>query len=294
MTIDITMPFYGDPALFHDAVRSVLEQSDQRWRLIVVDDRYPELGPGEWVRSLGDDRISYVRNEENLGVSGNFRRCVELAGSDFVTIMGCDDLLLPRYVERMHELVDAYPDVSYVQPGVRVVDGDGQPTRPLPDRVKAWYAPKISSTTELRGEPLATSLARGNWTYFPSICWRRTTLVDHGFDPELDVALDLDLQFRIVDDAGTVVADTEDTFVYRRHGGSVSAWSANDGSRFEEERAVLEAAAERARIRGWKRTARAAHRRVSSRLSALSRLPDAVRARDGAGARSLLRHALLR
>jgi glycosyltransferase involved in cell wall biosynthesis len=294
MTVDIMMPFYGDPELFRLAVESVLGQSDPDWRLVVIDDRYPDRGPGEWLRSLPDARIRYIRNEENLGVSGNFGRSIELAEAEFVTIMGCDDLLLPRYVARMHELIRGNRDAAYIQPGVVVIDDDGRPSLPLPDRVKRHYAPRLPGVARLQGEPLATGLARGNWTYFPSICWRRQVLETHGFDPQLDVALDLDLQFRIVDAGGVVVVDHEETFAYRRHRGSVSAWKANDGSRFREERAVLDAAAGRARVRGWRRTERSARTRFSSRLSALSRLPDAVSAGDRAGVRSLLRHAFLR
>lgn len=293
MTVDIMMPFYGDPGLFRLAVESVRGQSDPDWRLVVIDDRYPDERPGEWLRSLADPRIHYTRNKQNLGVSGNFGRSIELAQADFVTIMGCDDLLLPRYVARMHELIRENGDAAYIQPGVLVIDDEGSPFLPLPDRVKRHYAPRVSSTARLEGETLATGLARGNWTYFPSICWRRQVLSAHGFDPELDVALDLDLQFRIVDAGGVVVVDAEQTFAYRRHSGSVSAWKANDGSRFLEERRVLDAAARRARDRGWNRTVRAASRRLSSRLSALSRLPDAVAARDAEGVRSLLRHAFL-
>ena len=137
-----------------------------------------------------------------------------------MTIMGCDDLLLPGYVERMHRLAREHPAAAYIQPGVRVVDGDGVPSSPLPDRVKRHYAPRITGPTALEGEPLATGLARGNWTYFPSICWRRNVLDEFGFDESLDVALDLDLQLRIVDGGGIVVVDDEVTFVYRRHGGA--------------------------------------------------------------------------
>ena len=291
MTVEITMPFYGDPALFRLAVESVLAQTDQGWRLLIVDDQYPDPAPGEWVRSLDDPRITYTRNEANLGVSGNFRRCIELADGPFVTMMGCDDLLLPGYVERMHELFAQHPDAAYVQPGVRVIDDAGRPAMPLPDRVKLRYAPRLDGTARLTGEPLATSLVRGNWTYFPSICWRLDVLEEFGFDPALDVALDLDLQLRIVDAGGVVVVDPVETFASRRHGGSVSSWKATDGSRFDEERSVLHMAADRAVARGWRRTAGAARRRVSSRLSALVRLPDALRAGDRAGARSLLRHA---
>lgn len=293
MTVEITMPFYGDPALFRLAVQSVLDQTDDDWRLLIIDDRYPDSAPGEWAMSLGDPRITYLRNEENLGVSGNFRRCIELADAPYVTIMGCDDVLLPGYVLRMHELYRLHPDAAYVQPGVGVIDDAGHRSSPLPDRVKRHYAPRLDTILRLGGESLATGLARGNWTYFPSICWRREVLERFGFDAGLDVALDLDLQLRIVDAGGVVIADPTETFLYRRHGGSVSAWKATDGSRFAEERTVLDRAAARARARGWRSTAVTARRRVSSRLSALVRLPDAFRARDSVGIRSLLRHVLL-
>ena len=47
MTVDIFIPFWGDPELLHATVRSVLAQDDDDWRLTVVDDCYPDptVGP---------------------------------------------------------------------------------------------------------------------------------------------------------------------------------------------------------------------------------------------------------
>src|SRR4051794_2428172 len=82
VTIDIMMPFYGDPQLFRDAVASVMAQTDADWRLVVIDDVYPDTRPGEWLQSLGDPRIRYLRNETNLGVSGNFSKSVDLVENE--------------------------------------------------------------------------------------------------------------------------------------------------------------------------------------------------------------------
>lgn len=292
MPHDIMMPFYGDFALFRIAVQSVLAQTDADWRLVIIDDVYPSREPGEWASSLGDPRIEVVRNEVNLGVAGNFRRSVELARADYVTIMGCDDVMLPGYVARMRALTEQYPDATYIQPGVDVIDGSGRSVLPLADRVKRWYQPTCTSPLKLSGETLATSIMRGNWTYFPSICWRRSALLAHPFHENLEVALDLQLQLELVRDGATLVLDPEVTFRYRRHSASVSSWRADDGSRFAEEHLVLAQAATWAEARGWKRAARAGHWRLSSRLNALSRIPSAARARDASGARGLLAHAL--
>ena len=44
--LDVVMPFYGDPGLFRAAVESVLAQSDGDWRLVVIDDVYPDTARG--------------------------------------------------------------------------------------------------------------------------------------------------------------------------------------------------------------------------------------------------------
>lgn len=293
MTIDIMMPFYGDPALFKLAVTSVVEQTDTRWRLVVIDDQYPELEPGEWLTALGDSRIEYIRNPENLGVSGNFQRSVDLATHDYMVIMGCDDLMRPNYVSEMHDLISAFPDAAYFQPGVVVIDSVGATVFPLADRVKAWYRSRIahSARTKIEGEALAATLLKGNWTYFPSICWRTSSIRAHGFDPQFDVVLDLALQLNLALDGGTLVASSTVSFEYRRHAASVSSWKANDGSRFTEEAAFFDQVASRLRERGWSHAAGIASAHLSSRLNALTRVPSALRSRDVRGVQVLLRHA---
>lgn len=290
MTIEIFMPFYSEPDIFREAVRSVLAQTDPRWKLVVVDDCYPHYTPDEWLASLGDDRVSYVRNEHNLGINLTFQRCVDLATEDWLTIMGNDDRLLPSYVGRMHELVALGRGVGYIQPGVEVIDADGAVSRPLPDRVKDAYRPRIHEPTVLGGEELTRSLLRGNWTYFPSICWRRETIATRGFRPDLGVVLDLSLLLDLTADGQTMMLDTVPAFQYRRHAASVSSWTADDGSRFVEEKSVLLRAEGVARDLGWRRAARAGRWHVSSRLSALSRLPAVLRSRRLRNLGPLLRH----
>ncbi len=286
------MPFYGDPQLFRDAVESVLAQTDADWRLVVIDDVYPDTAPGEWVQSLGDARIRYIRNEKNLGVSGNFSKSVELVENEHFVLMGCDDLLERGYVAAMRAAIAQYPRGSYFQPGVTVIDERGRQALPLADRVKSWYRPTHAWPVELRGEKLAVSLLRGNWTYFPSICWRTDAVRRHGFDPDFDVVLDLALQLDIVLEGGTLVLLPEREFRYRRHAASVSSWTAQDGTRFDEERAFFLHAARELRERGWRHAARVASAHWSSRLNAGTKLLSAVKTKDRAGLTALSRHIL--
>ncbi|MDY2668870.1 glycosyltransferase, partial [Schaalia hyovaginalis] len=78
-SIDIMLPFWGEAAYLFDTVRAVLAQDSADWRLTVVDDCYPDPAVAEHFAALDDPRIVYIRNEQNLGITANYRRCLEMA-----------------------------------------------------------------------------------------------------------------------------------------------------------------------------------------------------------------------
>ena len=291
MTLDILMPFYGRFDQFKVAVESVRAQTSDDWRLTIVDDVYPDPAPGQWALSLGDSRIRYVRNTENLRPSRNYNKSVGLAESEFVVIMGCDDVMLPGYVARVAELLLTFPDAAIVQPGVSVIDENGAPSRPLADRVKRWYRLAGAGPRTVSGEKLAVSLLRANWTYFPSLVWRRDLLAG-GFRTDLDVVQDLAMLFDIASAGGILVVDDEVVFHYRRHSGSVSAVTGFDGSKFIQETTLFTEAATTSAQLGWTRAARAARSHLTSRLNALSELPGAIISNNRQARHTLTRHIL--
>lgn len=290
MTFDIMMPFYGRFDHFKAAVQSVLAQTDRSWRLVVVDDVYPDREPGRWLESLGDERITYIRNTENLRPSRNYNKCIGLMESDFAVIMGCDDIMQPNYVSRVKELIAAHPDASVIQPGVSVIDEHGDPSAPLADRVKALYRFGGHGVRVYSGERLATSLLRGNWTYFPSLVWRVEELRARLFRTDLDVVQDLAMLMQITMAGGKLVLDDVPSFNYRRHSTSVSAVTGPDGSKFRQEATLFAETATACSALGWRKAARAARVHLTSRLNALSEVPAAIRARNANGRRVLLHH----
>ena len=290
-TIDIMLPYYGDVDLLKLAVRSVVGQTDPRWRLTVFDDGTAD-GVPEWFEHLNHPQVRYERNERNLGLTGNFQKCVDRAELEFMVIMGCDDIMRPNYVATVQELLERYPEATIVQPGVEVIGADGAQTHTVVDRVKEWvYAPTFEGTLVLQGEDLAVSLLRGDWLYFPSLCWRTTEIKAVGFDPRLSVIQDLSLILHLVERGAQLVASHEVCFQYRRHAVSASSASAVTGSRFTEaEEFFLEAAA-RMEACGWHRAAKTARRHMSSRLHALTMVPAAMRQRNAAGVKVLGKYA---
>lgn len=277
-SIDVMFPYYGDVDLMKLAVKSVLAQSHKEWRLVVIDDGYPDPEPERWISELAaeDARIIYMRNETNLGANGNYRKALDLVETEYFVMMGADDIMQPNYLEVVLRDFAAYPQADVIQPGVQTIDGNGIANFALPDRVKSWYAPKPDKVRTLSGEQMATSLIRADWAYFPSLAWKTETVRRLGFRQGFDVVQDLALLLDIAAEGGTIVVDPELAFLYRRHMGSDSMVKAMNGLRFDEERRFFQWQAKRFAELGWKSPARAARNRFTSRLNALSLMGQSV------------------
>jgi glycosyltransferase involved in cell wall biosynthesis len=290
--IDVLLPFYGDPELMRLAVRSVVEQTHPNFRLVVVDDCFPDEAIPDWFEALDDDRVEYHRNEHNLGANRNYMKALHLARADHVVVMGADDLMLPTYLEVVTDTIARYPEAAVVQCGVEVIDAAGDSTRPLVDRVKSRLSLARSAPGLHGGEELLISLLRGNWTYFPSLCWRRDRVLAVGFRPDFHVVQDLGLLIDVLQQPEAAMAVTpEVVFQYRRHSGSDSAVKTLSGSRFDEERHYFNQIADELDSCGLHRAARAARAHLTSRLHAAALLPIAARERNGTALKHLLRHA---
>ena len=290
MTVDVLFPYYGDVELMKKAVLSVLNQSNKDFRLIVVDDGYPDDSIPGWFESLNDDRVSYERNEKNLGANGNYRKCLTKIENDIAVVMGADDIMLPNYLDWVIKSAEEYPQVDVFQPGVVAIDENGAFSNTLVEKMKAFYRPKGAGAKVLKGEQAAVSLLRGAWMYFPSLAWRTDKMTEINFRPEYNVVQDLTLVLDIIKAGGSLLLDDEITFLYRRHSGSDSSWSALEGTRFAEERDFFYTMSKEMADLGWNKASRVAKLHVSSRLHALTLLPKAAMKGNKVGVKNLSAH----
>lgn len=292
MTHEIFIPFWGEPELLYETIRSVQAQTVEDWRVVVIDDCYPDDSVPEYFATLGDDRIVYSRNEVNLGITENYREAIRRASSEFITILGCDDLMHPNYLEVVEHAIARVPNADVIQPGVIVIDETGREIAPLVDRVKQGIlAPRGGSgVAVLRGDRMATSLIRGDWLYWPSLTFRTETLKRIDFRDGLPIIQDLALLMDVAFDGGTLAYAPQLAFSYRRHGGSASQKTLLDGRRFRDERTYYRQAANLARAKGWRRTEITARVRLMSRLHGIAELPGVIRRGTSAGIGSTLAH----
>lgn len=262
--VDILLPFWGDVELFKLAVDSVLKQSNPNWKLLVIDDCYPSNEPREYIDKLDDSRVSYYRHDINQGITKNFNYAISQATSEYCVVFGCDDVMLPNYIERALSEIST---CDFYQPGVDVIDSNSRSYLPLVDRLKRILRPKQGVHS---GESLAASLSRGNWLYFPSILWRTKSLQRYRFDEKYTVVEDVMVEMQMIMDGGTLMLDDQVTFQYRRSAQSVSSKEkGSNGVRFKEEASAYESLSRDFAKRGWRKASLTAKMRIISRIHQL-------------------------
>lgn len=128
--VTVCIPTHNRAGYLGQAIESVLDQSFQDFSILVSDNASTDE-TADVVASYDDPRISYVRLETDVGWCENFNNCLNRVrpGAEYAVILGDDDLLRPRFLERTVGLLDRQERLAFVHTGFDVVDGEGKTVR---------------------------------------------------------------------------------------------------------------------------------------------------------------------
>lgn len=259
--VTIAIPFFSKTDLLLKAIGSVRAQTLDAWQLIVCDDAGPEPEAQAAVDALGDPRIRYLRNPENLGLAGNWNRCLALAGTELVVLLHADDEIEPDYVEKMLAFADQDPSASAYFCLATVIDRAGDEIFSFPDFYKNYLIPKPSKgVISLVGERGLGALMKGNFVFCPSILYRRSRCPDSPFRTDLRCVPDWEFTTSLLLRNEKLLGLPQALYRYRRHGTSVTDETRRNLRMFEEELRLRLSVADRAAARGWNEASKSARR----------------------------------
>jgi glycosyltransferase involved in cell wall biosynthesis len=265
--ITLAIPFYSDLALLRRALDSVSRQTLADWQVVVSDDAGPEGGARELVASYGDGRMRCCRNTVNLGMAGNWNRCLDLAETDLVTLLHADDELLDNYCGLMVAAAERFPDAAALFCGTRIIDGTGRPRFSFPDFIKGFLMPPGRQPVVLAGEKGLAAVLRGNFIMCPTLCYRRSVLGVRRFAAGWRFAQDLELTARLLGDGERLVGLREVAYAYRRHEHNATVAYTANLCRFEEEARLYDAIRAASLRRCWGGAAAVAGRKSIIKLN---------------------------
>lgn len=213
----VVMPAYDTAATVEDAIRSVLEQTEPSFELLVVDDGSRDDTADRAARS-GDDRVRVVR-QANRGAAAARNEGIRLSTGRLVAFVDSDDLWLPGYLAGMRRLFEADPEVGLLYTDAWVLDPAS--LRVATESAMHWQRPP---GTPGSSEAFLEQLLDRNFVYSATVVPRAVFERLGPFDESLRAAIDYEMWLRIVASGYRASCLTGLHCVYRRdRPGSISA-----------------------------------------------------------------------
>ncbi|MCU4185059.1 glycosyltransferase [Acidiferrimicrobium sp. IK] len=144
--VSIVIPAYNDERYIETTIESALNQTYPNVEVVVVDDRSSDC-TYEIATSLQRPGrpLRVVRNERNLGLTGNFAESLRHATGEYVKILIHDDVLLPQAIEASVPALDDPSVAVAVTRRVRIDAAGGL----IPD--DAYNQPLVTQASAIPG-----------------------------------------------------------------------------------------------------------------------------------------------
>lgn len=172
--VTVGIPTFNRAHWLKESIESVLAQSYTRFHIIVSDNASTDETP-DVVRSFGDQRITYVRSEHNIGQIANMNRLIGLANSEYFVILPDDDFFYPGYLEAAVGLFDQFDSLGVVHSAFNHIDARARVVGRV-DTVRC----RSRTMIERSGPLLERLMVTGSWLCFASIMYRTEALIATG------------------------------------------------------------------------------------------------------------------
>lgn len=114
--LTVLMPTYNVAPYVKEAIDSVLQQTCQDFKLLVVDDCSTD-NTVEVVRSIDDPRVNLVAFPDNVGLAENLNRGLSMVDTELVARMDGDDIAEPFWLEHEISVLDKHPEIGICSGG---------------------------------------------------------------------------------------------------------------------------------------------------------------------------------
>jgi glycosyltransferase involved in cell wall biosynthesis len=186
--VDVIMPAFNAARYLPAAIESVISQTFDDWRILLVNDGSTD-STAEVVESFLDrlgSKIKFIQ-QENRGVSAARNTAILASSAEFIALLDADDMWLPCRLSESLKALAEQPHAGLSYGLIRGMDSDGRPGRTWAGNL-AHAEGRIAPYIYTRSVELPS----------PTITVRKKCIDEVGvFDESLRVTEDRDLWFRI-------------------------------------------------------------------------------------------------
>lgn len=236
-TCTVAIPVYNRRDLVRSALESALVQDVDGLEVLVVDNCSTD-GTWEALETYRDPRLRLVRNESNLGLFGNFNRCLELSTGTYLHFLCSDDRLVKGCLREEIGIMDRHPRVVLLSTVGVFVDERGCRRETFAGQLDPGiYSGRQAIETWFR---FFACYGQNVLNYPSGVLFRREAAVKAGrFDSGMYLAGDIDFYMRVLAQ-GDLAVSRELGCEVMLHPGQEQARALVDGTAMREHFGNLE------------------------------------------------------
>lgn len=207
--VTVAIPTFNRAAYLKAALQSVVEQDYQNIEILISDNCSTD-NTESVVKAFSDPRISYHRQEKNIGMVGNWNYCLEKAKGVFFMLLSDDDILERQAVTNLASMLKS-SSVTLAYARFLHIDNDMKPLK------LSYLSPTMES-----GDSFIVHSLKGQRDIVPSLTMQRTAdaRLTGGYPP-IGTVTDLALRLYLAK-KGSVAYTPQVLLKYRNHENSLS------------------------------------------------------------------------
>jgi glycosyltransferase involved in cell wall biosynthesis len=214
--VDVLVPVFNAASTIEESVNSILTQTMQSFRIIIVDDGSTDATPSILRRLAGADARVKVLSKPNSGIVDTLNTGLQSCDAPYLARFDADDIAFSIRLECQLQYLQTHPECVAVGSAVEHIDGRGLPVEGLPQ-------PGPPSLADPRWVP-----AREPYLIHPYLMARRGSIRAVGGYRFVHNSEDSDLYWRL-SEKGVLHNLPEALGYYRMHNDSISGASILNG-----------------------------------------------------------------
>jgi glycosyltransferase involved in cell wall biosynthesis len=239
--LTVFIPAYNVAAYIAEAIQSVKKQTFADWQLFIIDDASIDgTFNTAFIAAAADPRITFIRNEINLGMVQNWNKGLSYCNTPFFAKLDGDDKWHPQLLERSIAVLNNNKNVGIVFSRFIKIDGDGNEIVGTDIQLPDFAADRAFSCIPLvkqgPDQMLSYPVLRQGLSVMRKEILTKAGIYKYLLTEETQAAADTEFYFRVGAHFDIFCIDDR-LYYYREHHQSISALDARDNM---EERKLFE------------------------------------------------------
>jgi glycosyltransferase involved in cell wall biosynthesis len=109
--VSVLMPVYNGEEYLNIAIDSILNQTFTNFEFLIINDGSTD-NTDNIILSYTDQRIRYIKNEQNLKLIATLNKGILLAKGKYIARMDADDISLPQRLEKQINFLENNPQIG--------------------------------------------------------------------------------------------------------------------------------------------------------------------------------------